>query len=145
MTDYFTELKKSRQEEGITDLFLSHIHGLISINYTQSEIASHLSVSTTTVSKWLKREYTAQPTELPEPKQKPYSLSSFEQSNLKDLARKASRVSRNTPPNAPSRVAANTLESQLQHYINLNTPISSLAKAAGVSRRSIYQRMEKYR
>ena len=135
--DYFTELKAIKQEEGISDLFLSHIHELINRNYTQAFIATTLQVSNTTVSKWVRKEFSAQTIEttLPEPRPKPYQLSTFEEHNLRDLATKPSPVSRNTPVNSPSRQAAESLEAQLQHYIGLNKSISQLAKAANVSRR----------
>lgn len=145
--DYISLLNNIKKEEGISDLFLSHVHELLNRNYKQSQIAKALSVSNTTVSKWVNRQYTPQEINEPLPAHvpEPYTLSKFEEQNLKDLAKKATKVSRNTPENAPSRRAAETLEQQLLHYISLNTPITQLAKAANVSRRSIYQRMEKYR
>lgn len=139
-------LIKRYKEDGLSDIFLSHVNEIYRRNYSLQQIADVLGTSKTSVSKWLKRQYQHHPIpeqELPEPIPTPYELSEFEKSTLRTLAKKASRVSRNTPENAPSRVAAHSLENSFKYYMEKGTPISQLAKAADVSRRSIYQRLEK--
>lgn len=145
--DFFTYLNALYKKEGITDLFLSVVHELTQRNYTYSDISTPLNISRTTVSKWVKKEYT--PTTLPSDapplppnKPTPYTLSPLEQSNLKTLAQKASKVSRNTPADSPNRKAAEQLLNSILYYQEKHTPIAQIAKAANVSRRSIYQRLE---
>lgn len=145
MDQNFNEIKKLYQEDGLSDLFLSIVHELYeNRNYSLSDIASPLSLSKTTVSKWLSRDYTQTPlpANLPEHKPVPYVLSELEKSSLSILAKKASKVSRNTPQDSPSRQAARQLLDSILYYQSKHTPISQIAKAANVSRRSIYQRLE---
>jgi hypothetical protein len=63
---------------------------------------------------------------------------------IRSLTVRASTVRRWTPPNDPSRAAAQELESLIYHYVkNFNVSPGELAKYAGVSRRAVAQRLEK--
>lgn len=144
-TNKFTEYFRNKYKEGVDDEFLTVVHILHEdLNHSYQDIANYLNISKTTVSKWIKKDYTPtpKPPHLPPAKPEPYILSEIEKKNLELLAKTASKVSRNTPPEAPSRKAAKQLLVTIEGYIEKNTPISHIAKAAKVSRRSIYQRLE---
>lgn len=66
-----------------------------------------------------------------------------EQQKIAQLAPMASRVSKNTPANSPSRKAANELVALLDYHSQRGVSLSRLANAAGVTRRAIAQRLEK--
>ena len=133
--------------QGVTDHVLTIVHVLYEErNHSLSDIAGFLGITKTTISSWLRKEYTPTrlPSTLPERKLQPYDLSELEKKNLENLAKLASKVSKNTPPDAPSRRAANQLILSVKDYIEIGTTITQIAKAANVSRRAIYQRLESY-
>lgn len=143
----FVEYFRNCYKEGVTDHLLTIVHTLHEdCNHSLLEIAEYLNLSKTTISKWMKKPYTPEEVNItfPPSKPEPYILSEMEKQNLANLAKLASKVSRNTPQDAPSRRAAKQLIISIEGYLEKNTPITHIAKAANVSRRSIYQRLDTY-
>ena len=131
-------------------------------NWSLQDIASSFGVSKSAVANWEKKgkklitipsfdqgnnipvKEVKKP-ELPSkaPKPEPVDFPIEAQQTILKLAQAASRVSRNTPADAPSRKAAAELEDILKHYKDQGVSYSKLAAAAGVTRRAIAQRLEK--
>lgn len=133
------------RDGGVSDHVLTIVHSLYEDrNYSFSDIAGFLGITKTTVSKWMEKDFlpTRLPSTIPPKKPKTYKLSELEKQNLANLAKLASKVSRYTPPDAPARRAAQQLVVSVKGYLEKNTTITDIAKAANVSRRSIYQRLE---
>jgi predicted DNA-binding protein YlxM (UPF0122 family) len=143
--------------------FYLNIVALHGQGWSLQEIADSFEVSKSAVANWEKKgKSITDPDELqqllydiPAKPQKPQvalkapkpaqpSLSISEQQEILKLAQMASKVSRNTAPNAPSRIAAAKLEAHLYYYhVKVGVSLSKLAAAAGVTRRAIAQRLEK--
>lgn len=141
--EYATCLRGMR-ESGQTSTYLSHVKALRQEGWPLSSISEVLGVSKTTISAWESRtDFELEPVEVP-PYPKPRELSTFELNNLRLLTQKSSKVRRFTDKNAPGRRSALALEKTLLHLHAEGITITALAKACGVTRRAINQRMEKY-
>jgi len=70
-------------------------------------------------------------------------ISTQDEKRIAELAPEASLVRRFTAQDSPTRAAALELEDLLWHYKELGVTLNDLAKAAGVTRRAIAQRLEK--
>ena len=136
--------------------FYALIHALRAAGWPLRAIAVPLNVSRTCVDDW-KQKYTPD-TPLPEveplpvvpvqdrtPTSKKFILTDEETTQLRQLATDASTVRRFTDINAPSRKAAAELESLLLAYSQRGASYLQLAKACGVSRSSITQRLGKHK
>lgn len=143
--------------------FYLNIVALHKQGWSLQEIADSFEVSKSAVANWEKKgKSVTDPIELqqllydlPEKPKKPQaalkapkpaqpSLSISEQQTILKYAQMASKVSRNTPLDAPSRKAARQLEERLYFFhVELGISLSKLAAAAGVTRRAIAQRLEK--
>lgn len=132
------------RESGQTSTYLSHVKALRVEGWPLSAISEVFGVSKTTISAWEGRsDYDAEPVEVPTyPKTR--DLSHFETENLRILTEQSSRVRRFTDVNAPGRRSALVLEKTLLHLHGEGITITALAKACGVTRRAVNQRMEKY-
>lgn len=141
--DYSKTLRGFR-ESGQTDTYLSHVKALRVEGWPLSAISEVFGVSKTTISTWESRsDYDPCPVEVPTyPKTR--NLSEFETQNLALLAEKASTVRRFTDPKAASRQAALVLERSLIALHAEGVTITELARACGVTRRAVNQRLEKY-
>jgi transcriptional regulator of acetoin/glycerol metabolism len=144
-------LKETNRSE-----FYALIYALRAAEWPLRAIAVPLKVSRTCVDDW-KQKHTAS-TPLPEveplpvvpvkdrtPASKKFILSDSESSHLRNLANEASTVRRYTDINAPSRKAAEELETLLLAYSQRGASYMQLAKACGVSRSSITQRLGKHK
>lgn len=140
--EYANKLK-SLYESGQTEELIAHTKALRSEGWPLSVISDAVGVSKTSVSKWSHRDSEEQPPEVPE-YVRPHELTPFEIKNLSLLTEKASKVRRFTDVQAPSRVAALALEKSLLAHKGNGVTISDLARACGVTRRAINQRLEKY-
>lgn len=125
------------------DAFTAMIKSLRQNNWPLSALAEHLSVSKTTISRWEKKETTLPLPETPVYPTSP-TLSEEQIQELADLNAKASQVRRLTPHTSPNRIAQQKLESLLLDYYKQGVTIWDLAKHCQVTRRAIYQRLEKY-
>jgi len=136
--------------------FYALVYALRAAGWTLRAIAVPLDVSRTCVDGW-KQKYTSD-TPLPEVEPLPvvavkdrthdtkkFTLTDEEAAELRELATEASQVRRFTDVNAPSRKAAAELESLLLAYSQRGASYLQLAKACGVSRTSITQRLDKHR
>lgn len=134
--------------------FYALIYALRAANWPLRAIAIPLNVSRTCVDDW-KQKYDPT-TPLPEveqlpvvavkdrtPTSKKFTLTTEESQRLFKLAQEASTVRRYTDINAPSRKAAAELEILLHSYSQKGASYMQLAKACGVSRSSITQRLGK--
>lgn len=132
------------RESGQTSTYLSHVKALRLEGWPLSSISEVFGVSKTTISAWETRsDYETEPVEVP-PYPKPRELTDFEKDNLRLLTEKASKVRRFTDKNAPGRRSGLALEKTLIHLHAEGITITALAKACGVTRRAINQRLEKY-
>lgn len=136
--------------------FYQHVLSLRANGWPLRAIAQSLGVSRTAVSAW---EAKAIPhSSLPESEKLPETLniqlnSTYRQTTLTpeqeaellSLSQLASQVRRHTALQAPTRKAANELESLLLKYSNAGVSITKLANACKVTRRAIAQRLEKYK
>lgn len=144
-SDFIDYFRYCYRNGGVSDHLLTIVHSLYEDrNYSFRDISEFLGVTKTTVSKWMEKDFipTRLPATIPNPKPKNYQLSELEKQNLENLAKMASKVSRFTPQDAPSRRAAQQLVVSIKGYLEKNTTITEIARAANVSRRSIYQRLE---
>lgn len=137
--------------------FYALVASLRSRRWPLRAISDGLGVSRSIVSIWEKKgldspdpkvEVLAEdmPAELPQkirPVYSSYTLSEDDKKELFDLAREASTVRRFTDPNAPSRKAASELEGKLHAHRESGASLADLARACGVSRRAVAQRLEK--
>lgn len=142
-SEYVSELRGLR-ESGQSDLFLSHIKSLRDSCWPLSTLATALDVSKTTVAKWGNKDFDTKEVETP-PFYIPPTISDIEASVLAELTKKSSTVRRFTAPNSPARKAAEALESMLLDLRSKGVSVTDLAKACGVTRRAINQRLDKYR
>lgn len=132
------------RESGQTSTYLSHVKALRVEGWPLSAISEVFGVSKTTISAWeSKSDYDPEPVEVP-PYPKTRDLSFFEVENLRLLTEQASKVRRFTDKNAPGRRSALALEKTLLHLHGEGITITALAKACGVTRRAVNQRLEKY-
>lgn len=146
--------------ESQSNQFYLNIVSLHKNGWSLQDIASSFDVSKSAVANWEKKgkkvtdQFTAmvgipiknvEKPELPSkaPKPEPVSIPIDAQQTILKLAQMASKVSRNTPGDAPSRKAAAELEDILRYYKDQGVSYSKLAAAAGVTRRAIAQRLEK--
>lgn len=141
--------------------FYLNIVSLHQNNWSLQEIADSFSVSKSAVANWEKKGKKLIPLpsfdsfkDIPVKEEKPVLSSKAPkkeqvdfpieaQQKILKLAQIASKVSRNTPVDAPSRTAAKELEEILAFYKEKGVSYSKLAAAAGVTRRAIAQRLEK--
>lgn len=141
--------------------FFVNIVSLHNNGWSLQEIADGFEVSKSAVANWEKKGKTfidtdqvTQSSNVPQKEEKPTSSSKTPkkeqvdfpieaQQKILQLAQAASKVSRNTPVDAPSRVAAIELEKLLAEYKEKGVSYSKLAAAAGVTRRAIAQRLDK--
>lgn len=134
--------------------FYALVYALRAADWPLRAIAVPLDVSRTCVDDW-KQKYTPE-TPLPEveippvvavqdrtPASKKFVLTDQQSAELLRLAKEASTVRRYTDINAPSRKSAEELEALLYTYSQKGASYSQLAKACGVSRSSITQRLGK--
>lgn len=146
-----SELQRLRGTD--IEAFYGLVSALRANKWPLRAIATPLGVSRSIVSIW---ESKADPENFPEAEELPpamprkvkpvytgYSISDEEQQSLYDLARTASLVRRFTGENAPSRQAARELETKLHYHKEQGASLAQLARACGVSRRAIAQRLEK--
>lgn len=145
-------LKDLREND--TPAFLIYVKALRASQWPLRAISEPLGVSRTTVSNW---EAAATHTEpLPEvevlplaaPKErtkatKKIELTQSESDELHRLTVEAASVRRFTDANASSRQSARLLESMLYNYREKGLTLTQLAKACGVSRSAIAQRLRK--
>lgn len=131
------------RESGHTDELICHVKALRSDGWPLSTISEAIGVSKTTISKWSTREASDYPVKVPEYRH-PHVLSDFELTNLAILAENASKVRRFTAPQSSARASAMALEVSLLNYRKNGVSITDLARACGVTRRAINQRLEKY-
>lgn len=123
--------------------FIAFVKSLRLNNWPLSTISDMMGLSKTTISRWEKKETTSPLPETPiYPKNRP--ISEEESQNLHSLAQKASKVRGMTPEKSPYRLAQKELEALLLKFYQEGVTISELAKHCGVTRRAIYQRLEKY-
>lgn len=142
--------------------FFINIVALHESGWSLQDIADSFEVSKSAVANWEKKGkelgqhmVTVYPPNIPvkpkkpvaaskTPKPEPPSLTLDEQKTILKLAQAASKVSRNTAVDAPSRKAARDLEMRLYFFHHeQGISLSKLAAAAGVTRRAIAQRLEK--
>lgn len=145
------QLTKLRESD--RDSFYRTVASLRLNGWPLRAIATPLGVSRSIVAMWEKKANstdnlpTTEP--LPErPEKKPvvketYEIEDDQQQVMYNLAREASMVRRYTDLNSPSRRAARELEDLLHHHSEQGASLSQLAKACGVSRRAVAQRLEK--
>jgi predicted DNA-binding protein YlxM (UPF0122 family) len=150
-------MREHQNEQFYLNVLSLHLSG-----WSLQEIANSFSVSKSAVANWEKKgkKLSAQSTtlvsaiEIPqkdkaivepskEPKTPVVDFPIEAQQKILKLAQVASKVSRNTPLDAPSRIAAAELEDILYFYKTAGVPYSKLAAAAGVTRRAIAQRLDK--
>lgn len=126
-----------------SDAFTAMVKSLRQSGWPLSVLANHLSVSKTTISRWEKKNTTLP---LPPTPQYPDSpvLTPTQAQELADLNAKACQVRRYTPASSPNRKAQSRLESLLLDYHQQGVTVSALARYCNVTRRAIYQRLEKY-
>lgn len=141
--------------------FYINIVSLHKANWSLQDIADAFGVSKSAVANWEKKGKTITDNQLvavvgipvkniekpetpsKESKQAQVDFPIEAQQTILKLAQMASKVSRNTPADAPSRKAAMELEEILHYYKDKGVSYSKLAAAAGVTRRAIAQRLEK--
>ena len=159
-TNFINNMNVMREHQN--DQFYLNILSLHISGWSLQEIANSFTVSKSAVANWEKKgkklakdqdaviEHSAVPQKdkvavLPskEPKTPVVDFPIEAQQKILKLAQVASKVSRNTPPDAPSRKAAAELEDILYKYKTAGVPYSKLAAAAGVTRRAIAQRLDK--
>lgn len=160
-THFVTNMNLLRSHN--TDQFYLNILSLHLSDWSLQEIADSFGVSKSAAANWEKKgkklseskiandSDVAIPTKEKKtvvsssktPKAVPVDLPVPIQQTILKLAQMASKVSRNTPLDAPSRQAAIDLENLLYHYKMKGVSYSKLAAAAGVTRRAIAQRIEK--
>lgn len=140
--------------ENNSDQFYALVASLRNNKWPLRAIADPLKVSRSIVSDWQKKAQQDQVLPVSEqlppivPKQVKsvyarYTLTEQQQNELRELAGTASRVRRYTDKNAPSRLAAQRLEELLHEHKENGASLSQLARACGVTRRAISQRLEK--
>lgn len=158
-TNFVNNMNILREKQ--SNQFYINIVSLHKAQWSLQDIATAFGVSKSAVANWEKKGKTitdnqlvamvgipvknmSKP-ELPskEPKPEPASIPIADQQKILKLAQMASKVSRNTPADAPSRKAAAELEDILDFYKSQGVSYSKLAAAAGVTRRAIAQRLEK--
>lgn len=123
--------------------FIALVKSLRLSNWPLSVISDMIGLSKTTVSRWEKKETSAPLPETPiYPKNR--QVSEEESIILANLAKKASKVRGMTPEKSPYRVAQQELEQLLLSLYQKGVTVSELARHCGVTRRAIYQRLEKY-
>jgi lambda repressor-like predicted transcriptional regulator len=142
-------LKETDKEE-----FYAYVVALRKSGWPLRAISDPLGVSRTAVTGW-ERKYGIDrllPVVEPLPEVKPkerkngvrrYQLSAVEASELLRLNEEASKVRRFTDANAESRQSARVLESMLYTYREKGATLTQLAKACGVSRPAVAQRLRK--
>lgn len=123
--------------------FIALVKSLRENNWPLSVISDMIGLSKTTVSRWEKKE-TSEP--LPETPEYPKNrqVTSEESQRLSSLTKSASRVRGMTPEKSPYRIAQRELEELLVYLHENGVTVSELARHCGVTRRAIYQRLEKY-
>ena len=137
------------------DKFYALVKALRIQNWPLRAIAEPFNVSRTAVSGWeaLYRSSTPLPEAEPMPEppakertsgSKKKQLSAEECQTLRELTEEASTVRRYTDTNAPSRRAADLLESKLYAYREKGISLTQLAEACGVSRSAVAQRLRKF-
>lgn len=125
------------------DGFIALIKSLRLNNWPLSVLSDMMDLSKTTISRWEKKKTSSELPETPEyPKNR--SISEEDSRKLYSLAHKASRVRGMTPEKSPYRVAQKELEMLLLDFYHNGVTVSELARHCGVTRRAIYQRLEKY-
>lgn len=125
------------------DDFIAFVQSLRSNNWPLSAISGMMDLSKTTVSRWEKK---STPSQLPHTPEYPKNrhITPEDSQKLALLAQKASKVRGLTPPTAPSRVAQQELEQLLLDFYQNGVTVTELARHCNVTRRAIYQRLEKY-
>lgn len=150
-----THLQRLRKEN--PEKFHALVASLRTRKWPLRAIADGLGVSRSIVSIWEKKgleypdpkvEVLAEnmPDELPQkvrPVYSSYTLSDEDKETLAKLTKEASTVRRFTDRNAPARKAAAELEDLLHKHRNSGASLADLARACGVSRRAVAQRLEK--
>lgn len=142
-TPEYAKTLKSLHESGQSDELIAHVKALRVEGWPLSVVSEAVGVSKTSISKWSHKDTEFIPVEVPE-YSRPHELTQFEITNLRLLTEKASKVRRFTDPQSPARIAALALEKSLISHKENGVTISDLARACGVTRRAINQRLEKY-
>jgi len=123
--------------------FIALVKSLRLNNWPLSVISDMIGLSKTTVSRWEKKDTSVPLPETPDyPRNR--QVSEAESALLANLAKKASKVRGMTPEKSPYRVAQQQLEQLLLTLYEKGVTVSELARHCGVTRRAIYQRLEKY-
>lgn len=142
-TPEYSEKLRSLYKSGQSDELICHVKALRESGWPLSIVSEAVGVSKTSISKWSIKESEDIPVETPD-YDLPHELTPFEVQNLSLLTQKASTVRRHTSPNAPSRSAALALEKSIIAHKANGVSISDIARACGVTRRAINQRLDKY-
>lgn len=125
------------------DGFIALVKALRFSNWPLSVLSDMMGLSKTTISRWEKKETSLPLPDVPEyPKNR--HISDRESLKLYQLSEKASKVRGMTPDKSPYRIAQRELEQLLLEYHANGVTVSELARHCGVTRRAIYQRLEKY-
>lgn len=150
------KLRLTKDDQFYINIFALHAKG-----WSLQEIATSFSVSKSAVADWekkavkiialaenpstedipVKEKLSKSLSKALKPEQPKLSIT--QQQEILTLAQVASKVSRNTPLDAPSRKAAAKLEKILRYHKDRGVSYGKLAAAAGVTRRAIAQRLEK--
>ena len=134
--------------------FHAYVKSLRAAKWSLRSIADSLGVSHSVVAVWTRKAdgtSTLSVPTIPQSAQQQSGLtrlpkvhiSTQDEKRIAELAPEASLVRRFTAQDSPTRAAALELEDLLWHYKELGVTLNDLAKAAGVTRRAIAQRLEK--
>jgi transcriptional regulator with XRE-family HTH domain len=150
--DTVATLKELRAND--TPAFLIYVKALRAAQWPLRAVSEPLGVSRTTVSNW--EAGAATDAVLPDVEQLPLAapkertkatkkveLTTEESEELHRLTEEAATVRRFTDANSTSRQSARLLESMLYTYREKGHTLTQLAKACGVSRSAIAQRLRK--
>jgi transcriptional antiterminator len=127
--------------------FIAYLKALHTAKWPNTVLAQYLELSPTSIANWLKK-----PTQAPIPSSDsipPYplallSLTPGQSEELHSLALLASQTKKYHTASSPIRQAQVQLEKLLLAYRDKGVSVSELARACKVTRRAIYQRLEKH-
>lgn len=125
------------------DDFIALVQSLRQNHWPLSSISAIMDLSKTTISRWEKKETSSSLPETP-PYPEKSQVSEETSQKLASLAQKASRVRGMTPEKSPYRVAQKELEALILELHKKGVTVSEIARHCNVTRRAIYQRLEKY-
>lgn len=156
-------LQNAKEQNEDKDLFLSLVARLRELGWPLRAIAEPFQVSRTTAKNWetSAKKVTLKPSsELPQlpavpvisygqeyrPQKIKPDITQKDLILMKNLAKSAKKVTRWSEPNSSERNASKQLEEKILYYVDQRkVNISVIARHLGVTRRSVSQRIEKYK